>query len=145
MTLAIIFLQTALDKLGRVTRAVGQYVVVGLVIDDAVVNSIFSCLGAVIEGRSSGEQDVRDHTYGPNIDFIVVIILLAKLRSHIKGTSQAEVLPLVVIVSRRKAKVCKLDSDLLIIDVCILLNQDVLWLQVPMHDVLFVHKVQSQK
>lgn len=112
---------------------------------DAAVDALLALTVLVEEGRSTSEQNVGNHTYCPDINLHIVVIFPAKFGRHVERASKTKILSLIVIVSGGEAEVGQLDSNLLVVAVGVLLHKDVLRLQVTMHDVLVVHKVESKE
>ena len=90
----------------------------------------------VIEGRGTREKDVCYDADGPDIDLIVVGGFRAELGSHVEGAAEGQRLLLVLIVLRCKTKISQLDPNILIVHIVgIFLAQDILGLQISVHDV----------
>lgn len=83
-----------------------------------------------VEGGHAGEQDVSDDTGGPDIA-LFVIVLVQNFGSDVVGRAKLLVEVAVGVVDERGAEV----NDLDLIELLVLLEQDVLGLEITMHDV----------
>ena len=91
-----------------------------------------------IEWRHSREKNVRDDSSGPNIA-LVVVILVEDLRGDVVRRAELLVEVAVRVVDERGAEV----DDLNLVELLVLLKQDILWLQVTMHNVSLVAVVDA--
>ena len=79
-TLICVLLERALYELHGARRAVVKQAVVRLVLNDVLVDELLATVLAllpIVEGRRARQQDESDDTHGPDIDFVVVLDLLA--------------------------------------------------------------------
>ena len=76
-----LLLEAHLDEvLGSFTR-VSQSLPLWLLVIDLVVDFI---LALAHEGSGARQQNVCDDTKGPHVNFVVVLLLVAQLGSHVK-------------------------------------------------------------
>ena len=123
-----------------------RFIVVDICVDDHAFNLLLSLAWVRVPAR---QQHVGDHADTPNIDLLVVsrlhLLILANpydLRCHVEWTAQNEVEALLRIKEAREAKISNLNTQ--VIDV-LRLEEDVLWLEIAMCDVLAVHVVDSEQ
>jgi len=87
-------------------------------------------VGLSIEGRHAGEKNIRDHTRGPDVA-LMVVVLVEDLRSDVIGSTELLVEVTVGVVHQGGTEI----DDLDLVELFVLLKQDILRLQVAMHDV----------
>ena len=95
-------------------------------------------IGLSVEGRHSREKDVCDDSARPNVALLVVV-LVEDLGSDVVRSAELLVEVAVGVVDEGCAEV----DDLNLVELFVLLEQDVLGLQVAMHDVGLVAVVDA--
>ena len=100
---------------------------------------------SVIERRLTHEKDIGDDTDSPDVDLHVIFYLFTKFRGHVKRASKGQCLLLAWIVSCSESKVRQFDVNLIRARIRVVFTEDVLRLQVSMHNVLLMHEVKSEK
>lgn len=91
-----------------------------------------------VERRHARKQNVGDHTSGPDIA-LMVVVLVEDLWSDIVWRAEFFVEATVWVIDERGTEV----DDLNLVEFLILLEQDILWLQVTMHDVCLMAVVDA--
>ena len=76
---------------------------------------------------------------------MVILDLSAELRGHVERASQGQCLLLGWIIFCCKSKVRQFNVNLIGSRILVVLTEDVLGLQVSMHNVLLMHEVESEK
>ena len=95
-------------------------------------------IGLSIEGGHSREKNICDDTTGPDVTLLVVV-LVEDLRGDVVRSAELLVEVTVGVVDEGRAEV----DDLDLVELFVLLEQDVLGLQVTMHDVGLVAVVDA--
>ena len=129
-------------------RALRKFFVLRLVVDDILVYAFLRealCCISVVERRLTHKEDIGDDTDSPNINLVIIFYLFAELRSHVERASKGKSLLLVWIVSCCKSKICQFDVKVIVSSIRVVLTEDVLGLQVSMHNVLLMHEVKSEE
>ena len=93
------------------------------------------------EGYCASKKGESDHACGPDVHLVVILYLIAKFGGHVQRRSQRKGLRLRWIKVGGEAKVSQFDHDFPSI---IPFTEQVLRLQVPVHDVQLVHVVEGQ-
>ena len=114
----------------------------GDVSDDRLLD-IWLCFAK--ERRAARQQYVRDYTYCPNIDALVIGLLTYNLRCHIQWRAQNLLKSGLWLVKDCEAKVCQLQVQLARLVGLFRCEQNVLRFDVTMRNVLLVHVVERQK
>ena len=110
-------------------------------VEGALTHLLHDVLVALaVEGRHAGEEDVSDDTGGPDIAF-VVIVLIKNLWGDVVRSSELLVQVSLGIVYERGAEI----NDLDLVELLVLLEEDVLGLQVTMDDVGLVAVVDARE
>ena len=100
---------------------------------------------SVIERRLAHEEDIGDDTDGPDVNLEVIFYLFTKFWGHVEWTSKGQCLLLVWIVSCSESKVRQFNVNLISARIRVVFTQDVLRLQVSMHNVLLMHEIKSEE
>ena len=93
-----------------------------------------------IERRQSREEDVCDDSAGPNVTLLVVV-LVENLRGDIVRSAKFLVKGSLWVVNKRGSKV----NDLDLVELLVLLEEDILRLEITMHDVGLVAVVDARE
>ena len=122
------------------------FVIVDVGVDDHALDLLLGLAGVRVPAR---QQHVGDDTDAPNVDLLVIshlnLLILANtndLRSHVQWTAEDEVEALLWVEKARETEVGNLDAQIVNI---LRLEQNVLWLQVTMRNVLVVHVVDGEQ
>ena len=143
-----IFLECCLNESFNFVRALVKFFIFRLVVDDIPVNAFLGealCCISVVERRLTNKEDIGDDTDSPDVDLVVIFNLSTELWGHVEWASKGQCLLLVWIVSCSKSKVRQFNVDLIGSRIRVVLTEDVLGLQVSMHDVLLMHEVESEE
>ena len=142
-----VFLNALLDEFAKLCGVViAEKHKRAIIVHDAVMDAFLCGVATPVEeGRLTRHQDECDDTDGPHIDFVVVLDLLHQLGRHVKRTTEGQVLHLVWLKPRGESKIGQFDRKVIAVAVSVLLNQNVLRLQVTVHDVLQVHAVECEE
>ena len=92
--------------------------------------------GVTFKRNESREHNEGDDTRAPNIDFFTVVLLLHNFWWHVDRTAELLVRLILFFEEFSEAEICQLNDQFLRI-----LYQDILWLDVPVHNALLVHVV----
>lgn len=131
-SLVLILGEELCDEVFGLIRHVAPYSI--LEGDLAQLNFLHDLLvRSTIERRDTREDDVCDDAAGPDVA-LWPVVLGEHLRSDVIRSAQLLVELLVLIVDERSAEV----NNLNLIEFFVLLEQDVFWLQVPVHNVVAV-------
>ena len=97
-------------------------------------------VGLTIEGRHARKKDESDNTARPQIALLVVV-LVKNLGGNVVGSSELLIKGTVGIVNERGTEVNNLD----LVELFVLLEQDVFWLKITMHNVGLMTVVDAGK
>lgn len=123
-----------------------RFVVVDVGVDDHTLDLLLGLARVRVAAR---QQHVGDDADAPNVDLLVIghlnLLILTNandLGSHVQRTTEDEVEALLWVEKARETEVSNLYTQ--IVDI-LRLEENVLWLQVTMRDVLVMHVVDSQQ
>ena len=94
-------------------------------------------LTVTIKGWTTAYKDVSNDSYTPDVDLRIVCFVAENLRCHVDWTAYLFLELLALLELRRETEISNLDVQ----RVRSILQENILWLEVPMKEVLLVHVI----